>query len=223
MAKRRKNGPRISLNKERVLSAAIKLADESGIESLSMRSLGQVLGVEAMSLYNHVSNKDEVLAGIIDVVVSKIEVPMNSRPSGWKKAMRQRALSARQVFSEHPWAIGLMDSHQDPGPGMLSYCDRVIGCLRNAGFSVAMAAHAFSVMDSYIYGFALQEQNMPFDSADELADVAENILQTAPTDAYPHLTEMVVEHVLKPGYDYANEFEFGLNLILDGLSARLRK
>lgn len=223
MGKKRKKGRRVSLSKERVLRAAIKIADKSGIESLSMRSLGQALGVEAMSLYNHVSNKDEVLTGIIDIVVSKIEVPRTSGPDDWKRAMRQRARFARNIFNEHSWAIRLMDSRRDPGPEMLGYCDRVVGCLRNAGFSVAMAAHAFSVMDAYIYGFVLQEQNLPFDSPDKTGEVAENILQATPADAYPHLTEMVAKHILKPGYDYADEFEFGLNLILDGLAAHLDK
>ena len=223
MGKKRKKRGHVSLNKERILRAAIKLADKSGIESVSMRSLGQALGVEAMSLYNHISNKDEVLTGIIDVVVSKIEMPKTSKPKAWKKAMRQRAMSARKVFNEHPWAISLMDSRREPGPAMLSYCDSVIGCLLNAGFSIAMAAHAYSVMDSYIYGFALQEQNLPFDSTDDIEEIAEDMLQKSSSDAYPHLIEFVTKHVLKPGYDYANEFEYGLDLILNGLAACLRE
>jgi len=205
---------RIPLSRERVLRAAIDFADRRGIEALSMRKLGQELGVEAMSLYNHVANKDDILDGMIDIVVGEIEVPSGAP---WKEAMRRRAISARRVFSRHPWATALMDSRTSPGPAALHYYDAVIGSLREAGFSIAMAAHAFSALDSYIYGFALQELSLPFDSADEAADIAEMVLQQLPADQYPHLTEMIIEHALQPGYDYAHEFEFGLELILDGL------
>ena len=207
--------PRIPLTRERVLQAAIALCDEGGIESLSMRKLGQELGVEAMSLYNHVANKDDILDGIVDEVVSEIEVP----PIGddWKAALRQRANSARAVLSRHPWATGLIESRTNPGPATLRYYDSVIGSLREAGFSIEMAAHAFSALDSYIYGFALQEVSLPFETSEEASDVAEILLERLPADEYPHLTEMTTEHAMKPDYDYANEFGFGLELILDGL------
>lgn len=207
--------PRIPLTRERVLRAAIALCDEGGIESLSMRKLGQQLGVEAMSLYNHVANKDDILDGIVDVVVNEIDVP----PIGddWKAALRQRANSARAVLSRHPWATGLIESRTNPGPATLRYYDSVIGSLREAGFSIEMAAHAFSALDSYIYGFALQEVSLPFETSEEASDVAEILLGRLPADEYPHLTEMTTEHAIKPGYDYANEFGFGLELILDGL------
>ena len=210
---------RIRLARERVLSAAIDLADEGGVAALSMRKLGQALGVEAMSLYNHVSNKDDLLDGMVDVVFGEIGLP----PTGgdWKTAMRQRAFSARDALARHPWAIGLMESRSRPGPATLRHHDAVLGCLREAGFSIAMAAHAYSALDSYIYGFALQQASLPFKKPDEVADVAESILSQFPTDHYPHLTEMAVQHVLQDGYDYADEFEFGLDLILDGFE-RLR-
>ena len=222
MKTHRTKGRRVPLNKDRVLSAAIKLADKSGIESLSMRSLGKVLGVEAMSLYNHVTNKDEVLDGIIDLVVGEIELPGNSS-ADWKEAMRKRAMSVRTVLTNHSWALGVMDSRSNPGPSLIRHHDRVIGCLRDGGFSIVMAAHAFSLLDSYIYGFVLQELNLPFSNSKELADVAENIIEQAPASEFPHFTEMVVKHALKPGYSYASEFEFGLDLILDGLAACLHK
>jgi AcrR family transcriptional regulator len=206
---------RIPLSRERVLDAAVACADESGIGSLSMRKLGEALGVEAMSLYNHVASKAELLDGMIDLVFSEIGVP--SAGAGWRAAMRQRALSARQVLSRHPWAIGLMDSRRAPGPATLRHHDAVIGCLREAGFPVALAAHAFSILDSYIYGFALQEASLPFDTGQETAELAEMIMARFPPGAYPHLTELTVEHVLQPGYDYGDEYEFGLSLILDGL------
>ncbi len=211
--------PRIPLNRDRVLRAAVAFADESGIGSLTMRKFGESLGVEAMSLYKHVANKDELLDGMVDVVFSEIDLPSAARD--WKPAMRQRAISAREALSRHRWAIGLMESRTSPGPATLRHHDAVIGILRAAGFSIAMAAHAFSVLDSYIYGFALQEATLPFHTAEETAQVAQMILARFPRDEYPHLTALTLEHVLQPGYDYGNEFEFGLELILDGLERAL--
>jgi AcrR family transcriptional regulator len=207
--------PRIPLNRQRVLGAAVALADRGGVRSLSMRKLAHELGVEAMSLYHHVANKDDILDGIVDVVFSEIELP--SGDADWKAAMRQRAISAREALLRHPWATGLMESRSTPGPATLRHHDAVLGILRTAGFSVELAAHAFSVLDSYIYGFALQEANLPFDTPEETAEVAQAIMAEFPAEEYPHLTEMTVEHVLQPGYDYGNEFLFGLDLILDGL------
>jgi len=206
---------RLPLSRERVLAAAVALADAGGIESLSMRKLGQDLGVEAMSLYNHVTNKDEILDAIMDIVVGEIEFPSNE--ADWKPAMRLRAISARAAFQRHPWAAGLMDSRVNPGPAALGYYDSVLRTLRQAGFSIEMAAHAFSVMDSYIYGFIHQELGLPFDSGEEAAEVAEAMVAQMPTDEYPYLTEMAVEHAMQPGYDFADEFEYGLDLILDAL------
>ncbi len=207
--------PRTPLHRERVLHAAVALADRSGLDALSMRKLGEAVGVEAMSLYHHVANKDDLLNGMIDVVFSEIDLP--SGEADWKTAMRHRAISVRRVLSRHRWAIGLMESRPSPGPATLRHHDAVIGCLRNASFSVELTAHAYSVLDSYIYGFALQERSLPFDTPDETAELAQVILAQFPADEYPHLAELTTEHVLRPGYDYGNEFEFGLDLILDGL------
>jgi AcrR family transcriptional regulator len=209
---------RIPLNRERVLRAAIAFADEKGIESLSMRKLGQELGVEAMSLYKHVANKEDMLDGMVDVVFGEIDLPSDG--VHWKTAMRQRAISAREALTRHPWAIGLTESRIKPGPANLRHHDSVIGCLRESGFSIEMAIHAYSALDSYIYGFALQEKSLPFDTPGEAGEVAEIILSQFPADEYPYLIETVVEHVTKPGYDYADEFQFGLDLILDGLERR---
>ena len=206
---------RTRLNRERVLQAAVALADESGLEELSMRKLGQRLGVEAMSLYNHVSNKDDLLDGIVDLVVSEIELPVES--DAGKTEMRKRALSARSMFGRHPWAIAVMETRAAPGPASLRYYEAIISSLRRAGFSVEMAAHAFALLDSYIYGFVLQEVSLPFDSGEAAAEVAENVVQQLPADEYPCFVEMAVEHAMKPGYHFGNEFEYGLNLILDGL------
>jgi AcrR family transcriptional regulator len=203
------------LSRQRVLRAAFDRTDKDGIESLSMRKLAQELGVEAMSLYRHVRNKGEIVDGIVDLVFGEIGLP--SPGVDWKTAMRQRAISAREVLARHPWAIGLMESRSTPGPATLQHHDAVIGCLRQAGFSIAMAAHAYSVLDSYLYGFALQQASLPFNTSAEAVEVADSIWRQFATDAYPYLTELTVQHVLQPGYDYADEFEFGLDLILDGL------
>jgi AcrR family transcriptional regulator len=202
------------LTRERVLEAAVKLADQGGIESLSMRKLGQELGVEAMALYYHFASKDEVLDGSVDLVFSEIDLPASG--ADWKTAMRQRALSVRDVLSRHRWAIGLMESRTNPGPANLRHHDAVIGSLRAAGFDMAMAAHAYSLLDSYIYGFALTKMNLPFDISQEIAAVAQSMLQPSPLDEYPNLVEMLTEHVMKPGYDFGDEFEYGLDVILDG-------
>ncbi|CAN5134526.1 TetR/AcrR family transcriptional regulator C-terminal domain-containing protein [soil metagenome] len=207
--------PRIPLSRERVLVAAIALADDNGIESLSMRKLADAVGLQAMSLYNHVANKGDLLDGMIDVVFSEIELP--SGEDSWKTAMRQRAISVRTVLSRHRWAIGLMESRTSPGPATLRHHDAVIGCLRDAGFSLELAAHAYSLLDSYIYGFALQERGLPFDTPEETAALAQAILAQFPVDTYPRLAEFTFGHVLQPGYDYGNEYEFGLDLILDGV------
>jgi AcrR family transcriptional regulator len=211
--------PRIPLNRERVLSAAIALADDHGIEGLTMRKLGEAVGVEAMSLYNHVANKSDLLDGMIDGVFSEIELP--SGEDSWTTAMRQRAVSVRTVLSRHPWAIGLMESRTTPGPATLRHHDAVIGCLRGAGFSVELAAHAYSVLDSYIYGFALQERDLPFHTPEETSALAYDFLAHFPADEYPHLAELTLKHVLQPGYDYGNEYEYGLDLILAGLARAL--
>jgi AcrR family transcriptional regulator len=203
------------LSRDQVLRAAVALADEGGIEALSMRKLGQVLGVEAMSLYNHVANKSDLLDGMIDIMFSEIGLPAGD--SGWKQAMWQRAISAREVLGRHRWAIGLMESRRSPGPATLRHHDAVLGCLRQAGFPVDLTAHAYSLLDSYIYGFALQEASLPFDTTGETAEVTQQIAGQMPAGAYPYLAEMATEHIMQPGYHYGEEFEIGLGLILDAL------
>jgi AcrR family transcriptional regulator len=209
------------LTRERVLRAAVGLADTGGIDALTMRRLGEELGVEAMSLYKHVANKDDLLDGMIDSVFGEIYLPAGG--TDWRTSMHQRASSVREVMARHRWAVGLMESRTAPGPATLRHHDAVLGTLREAGFSVELAAHAFSALDSYLYGFALQERSLPFDTAEQTAEAAEMILAQLPADDYPHLTELVREHVLQPGYDYGNEYAFGLDLILDGLERAVRR
>ena len=207
--------PRLPLSRDRVLRKALELADAGGIESLSMRRLGQELGVEAMSLYNHIANKEDLLDGLADIVIGEVEVP--SIGGDWKEAMRRRAISAREMLVRHPWASGLMESRTNQSPTRLRYPDAVLGTLRQAGFSIEMAIHAFFTLDSYIYGFAVQETNLPSGTPEELAGMADLIARQLPADEYPYLHEVVAEHVLMSGFNYADEFEFGLDLILDGL------
>ena len=207
------------LSPERVLRAAVALADAGGIESLTMRRLGQDLGVEAMSLYKHVANKDALLDGMVDLVFAEIEVP--SGDTDWRTAMRDRAVSTRAALIRHPWATPLMQSRTAPGPATLHHHDTVIGTLRQAGFSVELTAHAFSVLDGYIYGFAMQQRSLPFDTLVEAQEVGRQMFARMPPGAYPHLTELTVQHILQPGYDYGDEFEYGLGLILDGLERAL--
>ena len=208
--------PRTPLTRQRVLRAAVALADRGGVGALSMRKLAQELGVEAMSLYHHVANKDDILDGIVDVVFGEIELPTGE--AGWEAAMRRRSVSAREALRRHPWATGLMESRRTPGPANIRHHDAVLGMLRNAGFPVELAAHAYSLLDSYIYGFALQEASLPFHTPEETAEVAQEIMAVFPADDYPHLAEIATEHVLQPGYDYGDEFLYGLDLILDGLA-----
>lgn len=211
--------PRQRLTRAHVLRAAVALADKEGIAGLSMRRLGDKLGIEAMSLYNHVGSKDDLIDGMVDLVFDEIGTPP---PDGdWRSALRERALRTRDALTRHRWAIGLMESRGRPGPATVRHHDAVLGRLRNAGFSIASAAHAYSVLDSYIYGFALTQLNLPYRTPEEGVDVAENILQQLPRDELPHLAELLDVYAKQPGYKYADEFEYGLDLVLDGL-ARIR-
>src|SRR3982074_673343 len=210
--------PRVPLNRERVLRAAVVLADTSGIESPTMRRLGQELGVEAMSLYNHVTDKEDILDGLVDLVFSEIE--LHSKRGGWKTAARRGAVSARELPRRPPGAPGLMPARANPGRGSLRYQDAVLGSFRRAGFSLVMTAHAVSVIDGYVYGFALQQANMLLHTPEQVAEVGEHMLRQM-ADEYPHLAEIITDHAMQPGYDYGDEFEFGLDLVLDAVD-RLR-
>ena len=211
---------RAGLSRERVLGAAIALADEGGLEELSMRKLAKTLGVEAMSLYNHISNKEHLLDGMVDVVFTEIEPP--AADGDWKREMRQRAVSTRAALNRHPWAVGLMEARPKPGPANLQLHEAVLACLRQAGFSVEMAIHAYSVQDAYIYGFALQQRTLSHETREEWMEVAKRLLRehAAVLDSYPHSAE-VQRHIAARGFSHDDEFLFGFDLILDGLEARL--
>ena len=212
--------PRAPLSKERVLRTAVALADRHGIESLSMRKLADELGAGAMSLYYHVPNKEELIDGMVDIVFSEIEPP--PLELDWKTAMRRRAHSTREVLNRHRWAVGLMEGRMKPGPAGIRLREAILGCLRRAGFSIEMTIQAYSVQDAYIYGFALQEKGLPFESAEESAAIAEeqNWQIEALAAQFPYLAEVVAGHVAKVGYDFTEAFEYGLELILEGLERR---
>jgi AcrR family transcriptional regulator len=206
------------LSRERVLETALRLADQGGLASLTMRRLGQELGVEAMAMYYYFANRDLIVDGIVDLVFAEIDLPASD--GDWKAAMRRRAISLRDVLLRHRWAIGLMESRRNGGPANLRHHDVVIASLRAGGMDIPMAAHAYSLLDSYIYGFALTKMTLPFDTGEEIAEVAQGLRQSFDLNEYPHLVEMI-GHALKPGYDYLDEFEYGLDAILDGLERAL--
>ncbi len=213
--KRRQDASDAGLSKQRVVAEAIRLADREGVEGVSMRRLADSLGAGAMSLYYYVASKEQLLDAMIDVVYDEIEFP--SDDTDWQSAMRRRSISIRQVLARHPWAIGLMESRTSPGPTQLRHLEAVTGCLRKAGFTVLMATHASWVLDSYIYGFALQEASLPFDAADELTDVAEEVyLPQLPPEEFPYLNEAAAT-LAAAGYVPAEEFVFGLDLVLAAL------
>lgn len=207
---------RIPLSRERVLRCALDLADESGITSLTIRSLANSMGTKPMSLYHYVANKDEILDGIVDAVFNEIDLP--SAAGQWRKEMHERAHAVRRALKRHPWAVGLLETRSSPGPATLRHHEATLATLRAAGFSVQMTAHAYALLDSYIYGAALQEAALPFHGSDTAAEVTKSIVELFSDGQYPHLVEIATEHVLKPGYDFGDEFDFGLNVILDGLA-----
>lgn len=215
-ARRDKAPKRTPLSRERVLDGAVAVADAGGIAALTIRSLADKLGVKPMSVYHHVANKDEILDSIVDLVFREIDLP--APDDDWRTGMRRRAVSARQALRRHPWAIQLLQSRTSPGPATLRHHNAVIGSLRRAGFSVEMTAHAFALIDSYVFGFALSEDALPIHGPETVTEVAESMMQQYPADAYPHLAEFSTEHILKPGYDFGQEFDFGLGLILDALA-----
>jgi AcrR family transcriptional regulator len=214
-----KTETRVRLSRERVLRAALTLADEDGIQALSMRRLARELGVEAMSLYNHVANKDDILEGMLDIVTGEIEVPADG--ADWKAALRRSAISAYEAFVRHPWACSLMHTTPRISDARMLWMEGVLRTLRRAGFSADLTHHAYHALDSHITGFTLWLVSMPFDSREELLDLAKAFLPQISADEYPYVIEHAQQHMAEPSPDEPSEFEFGLDLILDGLE-RLR-
>ncbi|MEX1271299.1 MAG: TetR/AcrR family transcriptional regulator [Acidimicrobiia bacterium] len=206
------------MSRERVLNSAVALAEREGVEALTMRRLARDLGAGTMTLYHYVADKDDLLDGMIDVVFSEIDLP--GADADWRTAMRERAASVREALARHPWATGLMELRMTYGPTSLRHAEAVLDCLRAAGFSTGDATHAYWLLDSYIYGFAIQEAGLPFGTPEQLAAMAEIVLPRVPAAEYPRLNEAAAAS-RESGYGYTEEFEFGLDLILDGLE-RLR-
>jgi AcrR family transcriptional regulator len=211
--------PRAPLSRERVLEAAIRLADTSGIESLTMRRLAQELGVEAMTLYYYVAKKDDILSAIVDMVVSEFEIP--SSGVDWKTAIRRSAISAYEVLLRHPWAANLLLSGPIVSTARLRYMDSVLGTLRRAGFSPELTDHAYHALDSHVFGFTLWQVGIAA-GLDQHAGSIATFLDELDVEAYPHLAEHVEQHLQERTADDEGEFAFGLDLILDGLEAAKR-
>lgn len=205
--------PQIPLSRDLILKSALQRADAEGIETLSMRKLAQALGVKAMSLYNHVANKDDIIDGMVDLVVGEIKLP--NLDLDWQAAMRQRAVSAHTVLLRHPWATMALMSRVNVGPAMLRYVDATLACLVEAGFSYPVADHVWNAIDSHIYGFTLQALNFPFE-AEAYATVAQDYVKMIPPEQYPHLNQLT-HHVIDGRHNGLHDLEFGLDVLLNGL------
>ena len=210
---------RPALSHDRVVAAAVRVADRGGVAGVSMRNVGKELGVEAMSLYHHVAGKEALLDALADWVFSRIELPGPDEP--WRRAMAERAASARDTLSRHPWSLTLVESRRSPGPALLRHHDSVLANLRRNGFPVVLASHAFSAIDAYVYGFVLTELNLPLDAGESTEQFVDEVKDLIPPKQYPYLVEMFTEQVVGGSYRYADEFAFGLDLVLDSLERHL--
>ncbi len=208
-----------ALTRDGIVRAGMAIADADGLGAVSMRAVATWLGVEAMSLYNHVRNKDDMLDGMVDSVFAEFHAPKVG--GEWLQEMRERSRSGRAVLRRHPWAVGLLDSRRHPGMATLHHHDAVIGCLRAAGFSLSLTGHAFAVLDAHLYGFVIQEQSLAFDDADDLARLGAQMIRDLPDGQLSHFREFTLDHALVEGYDFGQEFDVGLDLILDGLARLL--
>ena len=208
------NSKRTPLSRAAIIDASLKLADIDGLNKFSMRKVAQALNVEAMSLYNHIANKDELLDGILERVVSKFELP--DIEQDWRQTLRKSAISAHQVLLQHPWAAHQMISRVSISAARLAWSNATIGCLHEAGFSYEIADHAWNAIDNHIYGFTLQSVNAPIDP-ETFADAAKQYLPIIPEGEYPYLNAMA-QQIADGKHSGINEFEFGLDLILDGLA-----
>lgn len=213
----RKPAKRAALNREKVLLAAIRLADDRGIDALTMRELARLLKVEAMSLYNHVASKDDCLDGMVDIVIGEVEIP---KGVGWREALRRRAISAHEMMLRHRWAAALIMSRINVGPNMLHYIDDTLGVLKTAGFSYAKADSIWNALDGYIYGFTALKQNFPVNES-EYASAAKAFIHMLPAETYPHMRTLA-DKVISGEHSGVVEFEFGLNLFINGLDRLLK-
>ena len=206
---------RPTLTVDTVVSAAVTIADESGLDRLTMRGLSAALGVEAASLYHHVRGKDELLAAMVDAVFAEVGPPAGD---DWRAAMRARCQRLRAALMHHPWAVGVLESGTTPGPAALRHHDAVVGCLTGGGLPMAVVGRAYVLLDSYVYGFVIQERALPADGAAQTEEVARAMLEALPADTYPHLAAFTAGYVLRPGFHIGSEFEVGLDMLLDGVA-----
>jgi AcrR family transcriptional regulator len=204
------------LTAERVIDGAVGLADQIGIDALTIRKLADALDVKPMTIYHHVPNKEAIIDGMVDRIFAEIELPPTD--AQWRDALLVRCNSMRQVLARHAWAAPLMEARTSPGPATLRHHDAVLGCFRRAGFSLELVGHAYAIVDAFLYGFALQEATLPATGGDDMAEMATAIVEQMPADLYPHLAEFTFDRVLQPGYDFGNEFDVGIDLIFDGLA-----
>jgi AcrR family transcriptional regulator len=207
-------------SREEVLLAALEVADEGGIAGLTIRSVAQRLGTSPMAIYHYVATKDEILDGLVDLVFAEIDPPSPEGP--WRAEIGRRMGSAREALRRHPWAISLMESRSSPGPASLSRHEATLATLRQGGFSVPAAAHAYALIDSYVYGFAVQETTLPLSKPEDAGELAKEMMSTF-EGAYPYMVEIATEHVMQPGYDFGDEFEIGRELVLDALETLRRR
>ncbi len=211
---------RETLSRERVLRGAVALADQVGIEALTIRKLAEALETKPMTIYHHVPSKEAIVDGMVEIVFSEIARPAADQE--WKSAMRTRCISAREVLKRHWWAPPLMESRTSPGPENLGHHEAVLACLRSGGLSLQMTAHAYAILDSFVYGFAFEEATLPTEDSGALTEVAQDIAAMFDGDAYPNLVEFSVGHVFQSGYDFGDSFEFGLDLIIEALDHAAR-
>ncbi|WP_062289116.1 TetR/AcrR family transcriptional regulator [Demequina phytophila] len=204
------------LSRERVITAAMELADRDGIESLTIRALAEDLGTKPMTIYHHVAGKEVLLDGMVDIVFSEIENPPTDLE--WREALRVRCRSARVVLARHPWSVPLLESRTSPGPELLRHHEAVLATLARGGLPLPQMAHAYAVLDSFVYGFALQEANLPVQGGEGMAEVAQEIAAAFDPGAYPNLVRLTVDHVMKPGYSFGSSFDVGLEMLLDGIA-----
>jgi AcrR family transcriptional regulator len=214
--------PRSPLSRHRLIAAAMEIADAGGLATLTMRSLATAVGVTPMSLYHHVRNKDEILDALVDAVFAEIALP---EPGGdWRAEIRKRSHSAREVLGRHPWAVGLLESRRAPGPANLGHHEAMLAVLREAGFSLSLTAHAYALLDSHVFGFAVQEASLPFsDSPQTIAAAAAHFQDLVPAETYPRMVEFMTDYMMQPGYRFGDEFAWGLELILEALETRLTR
>lgn len=214
-------GSKIQLSRELVLQRAMELADEAGLAALTMRSLAQSLGVKPMSVYYYVANKSEILDGLVDMVFDQADAARSLPGGRWQHAMRERAITLRNTLGHHRWALGLIESRTSPGTATLRHHNETLGTLLGAGFPVELAARAYALLDSYIYGFVLQESTIPVVKGTSAVDISAPMTRHFESGKYPHLVQVATDVVMKPGYDFGNQFEGGLDLILHGLEGWL--